>query len=175
MSHARSCGEVCEMTVEPETRAMPSTREAVDLLIERAVLGFVWLGADLIVRRRQGRLADWVEVGASYDQAMPMLVGYEAKFEELRHHPERSAVLPNVGLHIGPSAIPKFDLQLFWLPPTSEYLAVLKHESTQSILELELHHEISRRQSREQELLRTIKKTNTELTRANREIGRAHV
>ena len=158
------------MTSQADTRASQSTGEAVDLLIERGVLGFVWLGADLIVRRRQGHLADWVTVGAPYDRAMPMLVGYEAKFEDLRHNPGHSAVLPNVGLHIGPSAIPKFDLQLFWLPPTSEYLAVLKHESTQSILELELHHEISRRQSREQDLLRTIKKTNAELTRANRDL-----
>ena len=64
-------------------------------------------------------------------------------------------------------------MQLFWLPKPREYLAVMRRESTQSALQLDLHREIALRQmaeGREVELARAIKRSNDELMRANRDL-----
>lgn len=146
---------------------------ATALILQRGVVGFVWLDDGLIVRRRSGILADWVDVGAPHRTALPMLVGYEEQLADLRRDASQSTILPNVGLLTGPPAPPKLDMQIYWLPGPCEYLLVLRHESTQSALQLELHQEIALRQmveSREIELARTIRKTNGELMRANRDL-----
>ena len=149
------------------------TQAATGLILERGIVGFAWLYEALVVRRRTGRLTDWVQVGVAYELALPMLVGYEQRLVELRSTPAQSAILPNVGLRVGPESIPKFDMQVFWLPAEEEYLLVFRHESTQSTLEVELHQEIAQRQlaeSREVELARAIKRANDELMRANRDL-----
>ncbi len=42
-----------------------------ELLAARGVYGLVWLDADLIVRRRFGRIVDFIEVGVPLTQSMP--------------------------------------------------------------------------------------------------------
>jgi signal transduction histidine kinase len=150
-------------------------REAVAAatILERGIVGFVWLTDDLVVRARSGTLTDWIDVDAPYAMALPMLVGYEEKLAELRRDPNQSAIFPNVGLLTGATPSPKVDMQVFWVAQSSEYLLVMQHESTQSALQLELHQEIASRQlaeSREVELARAIKRTNGELSRANRDL-----
>lgn len=143
------------------------------LILERGMVGYVWLDADLVVIRRSGRLTDWIEPGQSYVGALPMLVGYESALAELRRSPERSTILPNVGLQLGEGSPPKFDMQVFWQPDALEYLVVLCHESSQSALQLELHREVALRQvaeAREVELARAVSRANVELTRANRDL-----
>jgi signal transduction histidine kinase len=147
--------------------------QAIDYIIERGVIGFVWLDGALTVRRRAGALTAWIEVDASHAEALPVLVGYEDQLAALRSAPGGKVVLPNVGLHTGTAAIAKFDIQIYWLPMEAEYLAVLSHESSHGALELELHQERARAQlseSREAELARVVKRTNEELTRANRDL-----
>ena len=159
--------------VPPGPAAPECTGQAADLLLERGVLGLIWLDAMLDVVRRQGRLTEWVTVGQSYASALPMLVGYEAKLAQLVDTPGERAIIPNVAIRSGEGPATKFDMQIYWLPREAEYLVVLTHESTQSILELELHQEVAKRQlaeSREAELASALKKTNTELTRANRDL-----
>ncbi len=146
---------------------------AAALMLDRGLVGFAWLDEGLTILRRSGSLTDWIEVGASYTESLPMLVGYETRLAELRNDPRQSAIFPNVGLLTGPAPPPKFDMQAFWLPATHEYLLILQHESTQSALQLELHQEIANRQlaeGREIELARAISRTNSELSRANRDL-----
>ena len=112
---------------------------ATALILQRGVVGFVWLDDGLVVRRRSGVLTDWVEVGAPHLTALPILIGYEEKLAELRRDSSQSIILPNIGLLSGASSPPKLDIQIYWLPGPREYLLVLRHESTQSALQLELH------------------------------------
>ena len=146
---------------------------ATDLILARGLIGLVWLDADLVVRRRLGALTDWVELGASYIATLPQLVGHEEPLAQLRLHPERCEVLPNVGLKVGPGKPPKLDAQIFWLPLEMEYLVVLGQNSLQVAFETELRRETALRQlaeRREVELARAIERTNAELRRTNRDL-----
>jgi signal transduction histidine kinase len=146
---------------------------AAELILERGVIGFIWLDEQLVVRSRRGALTDWVQVDEPHTIALPFLVGYETTLARLQTTPQSSQVLPNVGLHLGAASPPKFDTQIFWLEDERHYLVVLRHESTQSMLEIDLHREVGLRrqsESREIELARLIKRTNGELTRANRDL-----
>ena len=159
--------------MEAASPALRGAGRAAQLLLERGVIGFVWLDSTLTVLRREGVLTAWIEAGTSYMDALPMLVGYEDRLQQLRDSPDESAVLPNVGLHTATSPFLKFDIQIYWLAVETEYLAVLTHESSQSAVELELHRERARMQhavSREAELARALKRANEELTRANRDL-----
>lgn len=146
---------------------------AAELILKRGLIGLAWLDDTLVVRRRRGRAADWIEVGAPLAEALPMLVGYEDRFAAMRAVPSESIVLPNVGFNDAGRTGGKFDLQVYRLPEIAEFLVVVCQESTQSLLALELHRETARRQiaeSREAELARSLKRTNEELSRANRDL-----
>ena len=85
----------------------PHVETATSLIVDRGLVGFVWLNEELCVIRRSGALTDWIAVGQPYGVALPMLVGYEETLSQLRGAPESSTVLPNVGLQLGEADPPK--------------------------------------------------------------------
>ena len=147
---------------------------ATTLLAERGLLAFVWLDMELKVRERSGVLADWIEIGARLEDAVPPLLGLEDSIRSLRHEPGGSVCVPNVGLQFGANPPPKFNTQVFWHGPRQCYLMVLSREITQNQIELELRNETQRRrfaESRELEMAKEVRRTNVELQRANRDLA----
>jgi signal transduction histidine kinase len=146
---------------------------ALDVLLERGLAAFVWLDEALVVRERQGALADWVVLGQSLEMALPPFAGMEDAIRALRGVPGSSEQVPNVGMQAGERTLPKMNLQIVWHAGRSLYLVIVTREITQGEIELELRRETQRRllaEARELEMSKENRRANEELSRANRDL-----
>jgi signal transduction histidine kinase len=142
--------------------------------VERADFGFVWCDADLIVRRRHGRIVDFVPLDRPLTESVLALFGMEAQVKALRRKPQMTIEVPNVSIVAADGATPRLNLQVTWQPRRRHFLLLVSRVMSISELEVELTRHARERQIMEARLVESaeaIARANAELTRANRELA----
>jgi signal transduction histidine kinase len=148
-------------------------REAGQRLAERGVYGFVWMGRDLVVAARYGRLVEFVAVGAHVTDSVPPLIGMERDILKLLDDPDDVIDVPAVAI-IGPEkSTPRLNLSVFWLPKAEQFLLAASRAMPRSDLEFDLSRHMRARLIAESELkTKTLElaAVNAELSIANRDL-----
>lgn len=162
------------VAVDTETKTSLDEKallRAGDLLAERGVYGLVWLDQSLVVRRRYGILAAFVEEGVCVTRSVAPLVGLEADIHELA---DGAAVrVPNVTIVRGLEPAPRLNIVVYRYPAEEGYLMTLAQAGTDNGLEIELSRQIRARLMAEAEVLsksRELARTNAELRMANSDL-----
>ncbi len=143
---------------------------AAELLAERSVYGLVWLDEELVVRRRHGSLADFVEVGAPIGQSVLPVVGLEDDIKALRGLPDRMLRVPNVATITAAGAGPRFHLIFYSFEIDEPYMMVIAPTGVNTNLEMELSRQVRARLIAEAESYaksEELARANAELTVAN--------
>ncbi len=149
--------------------------EAASYLIDRGFYGLVWLDPKLNVIERRGRLVDFVAEGMPVGLAILQLYGLDAQFEAVRTGQLPRIELTNIALienADGPAR--RFNFYVHWMAEKSCFLLIMARATNHSQLEAELESQSRRAALAEAEVVEKaleIKKTNDELTRANRELS----
>lgn len=147
---------------------------ATAILVERGFVGFAWLDADRVARRRRGVLANFVPLGSRITESVAPLIGLDEEFERLKHAPETPLQLPNISLVGAAGASPRMDLQVYWQPEVGEYLLVVSAVLSSGELEIGLAQQVRKRMIAEAELARqsrALAVANADLSRANRDLA----
>lgn len=158
----------------PEFETAGLVASALDLLLSRRQLGFIWLDASLTVVAATGLLHGATTVGEALSGSLPVFLGMEAGIESLKDMPRDSSVtLPNIAVRDLDGEAPKVDLEVRWLGVPPLFLVVVARGVGQSGLELELRREMRARRIAESLLVeksRQIEIANKDLARANRDL-----
>jgi signal transduction histidine kinase len=148
--------------------------EASRFLIDSGYCGMVWLDTELVVRKRLGKLVDFVTDAVPVGDAIIALYGFDDDIRELRKGTIRRFELGNVGIIEPTGNGQKLNIQINWLETSARYLIIVLRSTTQAQLEAELENQ-SRQQAIAEAKIREqavqIRKANAELTRANRELS----
>ena len=147
---------------------------AADFLVSRGFYGVVWLDAELIVVAREGALVADVQPGLAVGDAVLQLNGLDEQIQALRLQPDTSLEL-GTGALMGPDGPGRrLNFYVHWLESRGQFLLLVARTTNQEALEAELETQSRRTALAEKavvEQAEEIKRTNAELTRANRELS----
>lgn len=131
--------------------------EAIAFLGQQSLLGLLWLDGDLIVRRAQGEIAAFVEVGAPVSESLFALIGQEESIEALKSAPPPASLsIPNVAMVGAPDAVdrPRLNIMLFWRREPAHFLVLLSRVMSQGLADRMIEDEIRKRRIADAELQR---------------------
>lgn len=143
------------------------------MLAERGVYGLVWIDDALMVGARYGRLADFVEVGASITSSVPPLIGLEQDILALRQSLGTIVDIPAVSIIAGGKQSPRLNLTVLWSTEEETYILLISRAVPRSDLQIEFSRQIRGRLLAEGELKRKsvdLARANTQLERANHDL-----
>lgn len=132
---------------------------------ERGIYGLVLMDTTLTVRRRYGRLVEFVREGAHIADSVPPLVGLDGQIKELRY---RNGMLdiPAVAIIGGNAPAARLNLTVFWLEPLQQHLLLVSKAQGHVDLELQMSRLMRARLMAEAEATQRAK----ELARVNRDL-----
>jgi signal transduction histidine kinase len=130
--------------------------DAMALLGERSLTGFVWVDAALTVLATHGRLAAAIEIGRPALEALPVLVGQEARIAALTAAPGDALVLPNVALMTAGDTHEPVRLDIGVYAMGAERLIVLGRVLGAGEIERLVENEIRQRRIADAELARIV-------------------
>ncbi len=139
---------------------------AADFFAKRDVFGLVWIDADLVVRRRFGAKADFIQVGVPVTDSVIPFIGSEDFILGLQSDSTQSLELPGVVIVSNAETQNRYNLSLFWSPEQHRYLMLVARASLDATLEVELLRHVRARLMAEAE----ISAKSDELARANRDL-----
>ena len=132
----------------------------------RDVYGLAWIDADLIVRARYGRKADFIALDRPISDSVIPFIGSEEFILSLQHDPAQALELPGVFIVTGADTQSRYNLSLYWSDEQRCYLLLVARASIDATLEIELLRHVRARLMAEAE----IKAKSEELARANRDL-----
>jgi signal transduction histidine kinase len=114
----------------------------------------LWLDDAMIVRRKIGRYAEFVDIGAAVSDSVLPLVGQEERIAALQLAPGTSFTIPHVAVFTsGQGGEPiRLNITVFWRPKQRIYFVLLARELSETMAELVLEDEIRKRRIADAEL-----------------------
>jgi signal transduction histidine kinase len=116
---------------------------AGEMLAARGVYGLVWIDQTLVVRRRFGVLAEFVELNAPLAQSIPAVIGLEEDIAALLANPDGVLRIPSLSLISTAGAGPRLNLVFYCIE--QQYILVVARAGADSSLEIELSRQIRAR------------------------------
>jgi len=147
----------------PAVRALV---HAAELLAERGVYGMVWLDANLVVRRRYGRIVDFIDVGVPLADSVLAVIGLEEEIKALAGVKSSMLRLPNVSTVTEQGRSPRLNLLFYAFDESVPYMMIVAGAAPHTGLEMELRCQVRARLIAEAEAQATSK----ELARANADL-----
>lgn len=135
-------------------------------LADRGVYGLIWFAPDLVVESRFGRIVEFVDVGEPVTNSIFALSGLEADILQLKDHPDRMLVLPDVSLVSSRGRLPRATISVVWSKEDKAFIVLFARADVNSDLELELSTQMRARLIAESELdakSRELERANTDL------------
>lgn len=135
-------------------------------LADRGVYGLIWFAPDLVVESRFGRIVEFVDVGEPVTNSIFALSGLEADILQLKDHPDRMLVLPDVSLVSSRGRLPRATISVVWSKEDKAFIVLFARADVNSDLELELSTQMRARLIAESELAaksRELERANTDL------------
>ena len=144
---------------------------AAEFLVASGFYGVVWLDQGLVVDEREGPLVAGVACGVPVGDTLIQLNGLDDQILALRDGPRHSLELGNVAL-MGPDGPGRrLNFYIHWNEGRGQFLVLVARTTNQETLEAEFETQSRRTSLAEKALVEQaaeIKRTNAELTRANR-------
>lgn len=156
--------------LDPQCPTTIARLHVSQLLAERGAYGLVWLDADLVVRRRYGRIVDFVETGMPVSQGLLPLVGFEDEIKALKTNNDKVLRLPNVATVTAGDPGPRLNLLFYALQTDTPYIMIATPSPASGPMEMELARQVRARLIAEAEVAaksQELARTNAELTAVN--------
>jgi len=154
----------------PDPAMVEALLKANKLLADRGVYALVWLDDDIVVRRRYGRLVDFIAVDAPLVDSMLPVVGLEEEIKALKSSERGVLRLPNVATITEDGPGPRLNLLFYALATDTPFMMIVAPAPTAANLEMELAQQVRARMIAETELAaksQALARANAELTSAN--------
>lgn len=155
---------------KPDPPMVEALLKANKLLADRGVYALVWLDDDIVVRRRYGRLVDFIAVDAPLVDSMLPVVGLEDEIKALKTSERGVLRLPNVATITEDGPGPRLNLLFYALTTDTPFMMIVAPAPTAANLEMELAQQVRARMIAETELAaksQALARANAELTFAN--------
>lgn len=153
---------------------MTSLGAAAKLLIERNVMGLVWLDQDLVAVTKAGRLTESVPLDRNVCQSLVVLANLEPEILALRNSPDGDPLeLANVGVQMADGQVERLNYLLAWSDASSHYLLTIAKPIAASDSIVALHQQTRMKMMAEAEVARqasAIQQANLALAEANRNL-----